>query len=258
MRVLFGFIVTAGLGALCGIGFGWMWRYGNELAGAGLGRFIVIAVFSNVAAALAAYFVVRPGGDVSGTIGTRSAGAVAVALAMVGFLVMILVASRHMRTFGSPIPTVGTHLFAWGLSLGFVQVFKDLRHGAWFGEEMPGRRTPSDTTSPKETGSGAQTFLETVPESVRSEEAAQPSPLGGSNPAGKRAHLACYDYGMGGIWVLIDAHSAEQVSRGYPELVVLERPDWMDDEQLRDLEATMHFDIDEPHGWLAELARSRR
>jgi hypothetical protein len=34
----------------------------------------------------------------------------------------------------------------------------------------------------------------------------------------KTTYLACHDYGMGGIWILIDATSSEQVERVYPEL----------------------------------------
>ena len=33
--------------------------------------------------------------------------------------------------------------------------------------------------------------------------------------------LAAHDYGMGGIWVLIDAQSAEQIERLYPQLKVV-------------------------------------
>lgn len=134
MKILSGFVVTAVLGAVCGVGFGWLWRWGNELAEAGLVRFVAIALFTNLAAALAAYFVVRPGGSLSGTTGTRSAGTVAVALSVVGFTAIVFVAARTLPTLGTPIPRVGTHLFTWGLALGFVQAFHDLRSGTWFGE----------------------------------------------------------------------------------------------------------------------------
>jgi hypothetical protein len=62
---------------------------------------------------------------------------------------------------------------------------------------------------------------------------------------------------MGGVWVLVDAESAEQVERIYPELKVCpSRPQWLDDNIMRTIEAKMHFDIDAPKGWLLLLKRS--
>jgi hypothetical protein len=69
--------------------------------------------------------------------------------------------------------------------------------------------------------------------------------------------LAAHDYGMGGIWVLIDAQSAEQIERLYPPLkVVHERPEWLDDKQMESIRRLLHFDIDAPTGWLLTLDRA--
>jgi len=51
--------------------------------------------------------------------------------------------------------------------------------------------------------------------------------------------------------VLIDAQSAEQIERLYPQLkVVHERPEWLDDKQMENIRRLLHFDIDASTGWL--------
>jgi hypothetical protein len=49
--------------------------------------------------------------------------------------------------------------------------------------------------------------------------------------------LVAYDYGMGGLWGVVVAESADQIVTRYPEVVIAaERPAWMDDadfERLR-------------------------
>jgi hypothetical protein len=51
-------------------------------------------------------------------------------------------------------------------------------------------------------------------------------------------YLVAYDYGMGGLWAVMIAPSAEAITAECPELVIVEeRPTWMDDDrygQLRD------------------------
>jgi hypothetical protein len=77
----------------------------------------------------------------------------------------------------------------------------------------------------------------------------------------KRQHLAIYDYGMGGIWVLIDAESAEAIERRYPQLQVITigRPAWVTaekyDELVNGISSQMQFDLEHPTGWLAESDR---
>jgi hypothetical protein len=73
----------------------------------------------------------------------------------------------------------------------------------------------------------------------------------------KRTFLACHDYGMGGIWILIDAETAVQVEHTYPELKVIEsRPPWLEGSVWANIQARLHFDIDSPSGWLLSLKRS--
>ncbi len=71
----------------------------------------------------------------------------------------------------------------------------------------------------------------------------------------KTEFLAVYDYGMGGVWAVISARSAEEVTRKYPDLQVVEgRPGWMTDKDYDGIMRTSRFDIDDaPSGWLAAL-----
>lgn len=76
----------------------------------------------------------------------------------------------------------------------------------------------------------------------------------------KRPFLVVYDYGMGGVWLLIDARSVEEIESKYPKLKAYEdKPDWMSNseksETIQDIEnIKYHWDIDEnPTGWLADL-----
>ena len=66
----------------------------------------------------------------------------------------------------------------------------------------------------------------------------------------KKPFLVVYDYGMGGIWCVVNARSAGEIRSKYPDLkVVPHRPQWMTDEHYPRPE--MRFDIDDPRGWLA-------
>jgi hypothetical protein len=75
----------------------------------------------------------------------------------------------------------------------------------------------------------------------------------------KKSFLAIYDYETGGIWLVINARSPEEITRKYPELQVVDvRPSWMTQEAYDDLESRMTFDIDdEPSGWLGVLVSGR-
>jgi hypothetical protein len=54
----------------------------------------------------------------------------------------------------------------------------------------------------------------------------------------RREFLVAYDYGMGGLWAIVVAESAEEISVKYPELVIVaERPKWMDDSRYAKLRA---------------------
>ena len=76
--------------------------------------------------------------------------------------------------------------------------------------------------------------------------------------------LACYDYGQGGVWLLIDAPNEEGAQAAYPFLAYFKsQPPWMSETestQLRaDLEAkgyrwSAHA---EPSGWLLRAAEEQ-
>jgi len=75
-----------------------------------------------------------------------------------------------------------------------------------------------------------------------------------------RSFLTCYDYGMGGIWLLLDAPSHEVAQRAYPNLIVFEtRPDWMDEKNEAEYRANCErigyrWNVEEPPtGWLKNL-----
>lgn len=81
----------------------------------------------------------------------------------------------------------------------------------------------------------------------------------GAGDSNKSAFLTLYDYGQGAIWRVILAESAEQISDRYPALEVLSAPpDWMRDEDLRDIEQRSTVDIDDEDNFLAGLRRRHR
>lgn len=50
--------------------------------------------------------------------------------------------------------------------------------------------------------------------------------------------LVCYDYGMGGLWALVEAGAPEKILREYPEVVIFEEPPaWVDEDQMARLRA---------------------
>ena len=72
-----------------------------------------------------------------------------------------------------------------------------------------------------------------------------------------RSFLTCYDYGTGGVWLLLDAPSHEIAQRTYPDLTVFEvRPDWMGVEEENVYRANcerigFRWNVEEPPtGWL--------
>lgn len=76
----------------------------------------------------------------------------------------------------------------------------------------------------------------------------------------KRPYLAVDDYGMGGVWMYIDARSPEEIEGLYPELTVFpDPPDFLSPKQLKRFEAERHFDVDEPpRDYLADLVAARK
>jgi hypothetical protein len=76
-----------------------------------------------------------------------------------------------------------------------------------------------------------------------------------------RSFLACYDYGTGGVWLLLDAPSHEAAQRAYPELIVYEtRPKWMngtEESEYRDRCIRIGYRwniLEAPTGWLKKYA----
>lgn len=59
--------------------------------------------------------------------------------------------------------------------------------------------------------------------------------------------------------MLIDAESAAAIEVKYPELkVVFERPEWMTEERMRNLEETACYDLDAPLSGFLELLVAER
>lgn len=86
----------------------------------------------------------------------------------------------------------------------------------------------------------------------------------GSKRINYSSFLAVYDYGMGGIWVLIESPTRIRIELEYPELTVYDdRPEWMDETQKKEfikdcIVNNMCWNIDSPPtGWLKSLVESR-
>jgi hypothetical protein len=75
----------------------------------------------------------------------------------------------------------------------------------------------------------------------------------------KSRFLVAYDYGTGGLWGVMLARSADEITTTYPELgVVAERPAWMSEEEYERL-ADDPYDIEgAPRGLLDALLADRQ
>jgi hypothetical protein len=71
----------------------------------------------------------------------------------------------------------------------------------------------------------------------------------------RRDFFALYDYGQGGLWVILAAESAELIRSKYPMLHVFEgEPPMLDPAAITAIRRTGVQDIDAvPTGWLADL-----
>jgi len=69
-------------------------------------------------------------------------------------------------------------------------------------------------------------------------------------------YFALYDYGQGGLWVVIAAGSVEQIRRKYPMLQVFDgEPPMLDSAAIAAIRRAGVQDIDAPPtGWLADMA----
>jgi hypothetical protein len=75
----------------------------------------------------------------------------------------------------------------------------------------------------------------------------------------KCEHLVCYDYGQGGVWAFVWAHSPDDINQKFPELQVVEtKPNWMTAEVENRIRSTMSIDIDDAaNAFLAALISQR-
>jgi hypothetical protein len=75
----------------------------------------------------------------------------------------------------------------------------------------------------------------------------------------KREFLVVYDYGMGGLWGIFHACSADEITSLYPELVIVDTPPpWMSSEDLLRLRDEESHDINgAPWGILNALLADR-
>ena len=75
--------------------------------------------------------------------------------------------------------------------------------------------------------------------------------------AEKRKFLVAYDYGMGGSWLFIYAHSSEEIKSRYPMLNIVEStPEWMTPYIRRQIEETDTYDVNQPPtGFLLALLK---
>lgn len=76
----------------------------------------------------------------------------------------------------------------------------------------------------------------------------------------KSLFLVAYDYGMGGLWGVLHARSAEEIVQLWPELTVVEdRPPWMDEVRYANIVQVESHDIDDaPSGLLAVILDDRK
>ena len=72
---------------------------------------------------------------------------------------------------------------------------------------------------------------------------------------GKKQFLVVYNYGQGGVWAIIYAHSRLEIAKKYPQLKIYRfKPFWMNRVTYNKIKTTMALDInDAPSGWLTEL-----
>ena len=77
-------------------------------------------------------------------------------------------------------------------------------------------------------------------------------------------YLCVDDYGMGGIWFLIDAKSPNEVEHKLPGVKAFGlKPDWMSKKDHREYlerceKLGFHWHVDNPKGWLLEYLESQK
>ena len=79
----------------------------------------------------------------------------------------------------------------------------------------------------------------------------------------KKIFYVGYSYGMGGLWAIFSALSAQEITKKYPMLVVQEhRPQWMTNEIFESIQANFSYDTDDEQrewlsNWLFEANNTR-
>jgi len=74
----------------------------------------------------------------------------------------------------------------------------------------------------------------------------------------EQSYLACYGYGQGGVWLLLDAPSQAEAQAAYPQLTVFaSRPSWMSEADEIAYRSScqrngFRWHISEPAGWLLQ------
>jgi uncharacterized protein YjbI with pentapeptide repeats len=73
----------------------------------------------------------------------------------------------------------------------------------------------------------------------------------------KKRHLVLYDYGQGGVWAYLTSDSRRQITEGYPQLHIYDKPpEFLLEADLIRIAATMTVDIaDHEHPFLRALRR---
>lgn len=75
----------------------------------------------------------------------------------------------------------------------------------------------------------------------------------------EKPFLAVYDYGTGGVWAVINAHSKDEILERYPKLELVDsRPPWMSDDEYQEIVSKNSCDIDdEPTGWFVRMTKTQ-
>ena len=66
-------------------------------------------------------------------------------------------------------------------------------------------------------------------------------------------YLTCYDYGMGGVWLYIEAATAAEIEAAHPALTVFEVPPAWWSAEMESLTRTHDFRDPFWKNWLSEL-----
>lgn len=76
----------------------------------------------------------------------------------------------------------------------------------------------------------------------------------------KHEFLVTYDYGTGGLWAVLQAICAIDITSKYPQLTVVdERPDWMDDKTYNKIRSNSNYNVNNipEDSWLQKLNEDR-